>query len=973
MLVSEMSTASMDEDILSVEQQMMDDNTQLSNHHQQQQQNNNNNNNNSTTNSNSSSSTSKDEMNENNKNGDLLLIVGENNELNNHRLSTTSIISESEEDSSLDDNNNNNEKNVPPPKIDPIQEERQKKLNKRKLVIQEILQTEKEYVRCLKILDDIFITPIRQQHLLTDEDCDELFSDLVVIIKVNMELLGFIEIFINYMNNNNYNDELDEMLKNSDLDTKKRAQLILAKKMIPTLGDIFQLMGNYLISYASYCNKYEKLFQMIEEKKEKKSKFRKFLEKVEFTPESNNDTIVSFMIKPVQRIPRYELLLRESIKNTPQDHHDYQRLTSAANKINTVASKVNEKIKLQLCSERLIQLEKQIINLPFDLLKANRKFIKHSIVGYISDGKGVQLRLLILFNDLILLCYPKMDVNNNSLNSSNSDGNNDNYHGENNDNSIMAQFLTSNNGNDIITQDGNELQEPYMSPELQKREIEVFTNNKIKYILTSAISLIMKPLPNIEILKDNYCIENGFKLNTRDKTFIFFLENSRQLNVWVNLINEQIEKLKRQLPNLANESIATEKISIHSKFYDYVPRENINNNNTTTQYGNQCSDNNNEIPTLQLNSMVTTSNSTDIYGLSPRGTPNNINNSRITGGSLSGTSTNQQHLSTGTTGTSSSTTSSGSISGNKHQARYASRSKSLSPLMESSLPNTFTNQDNGFYDNNNNSGNSNGGDTLTKRIAFKVMNKFKKNSSNKKKIQDTTDLLLLSDSESSSTMNNNNNNNNNNQYGNNNNRDSLNNNNLMNNIENTYDEPFSNNLLSFMNEVNKRRVDKQLHEEFIKILEKQEKQFEPFIEEFKKLNQTKKLLNVIHYHQQLNNNHSNNHHDDNNSDSNDNSPITTTSDNNSSNNNIDNDNDRYLLIMNPLFGLKEPPATRASRIQIIDELRESNNSGENAEYDKFIKQLEGKMNLQNSSVGGEDGNTNDGIKKRKSLFFWRNQ
>lgn len=46
----------------------------------------------------------------------------------------------------------------------------------------------------------------------------------------------------------------------------------------------------------------------------------------------------------MQRIPRYRLLFGELIKNTPEDHPDYEPTAKALKKIEEV-KKINQKIK----------------------------------------------------------------------------------------------------------------------------------------------------------------------------------------------------------------------------------------------------------------------------------------------------------------------------------------------------------------------------------------------------------------------------------------------------------------------------------------------------------------------------------------------------------------------------------------------------------------------------------------------------
>jgi len=53
----------------------------------------------------------------------------------------------------------------------------------------------------------------------------------------------------------------------------------------------------------------------------------------------------SYLILPIQRIPRYVLLLQELVKHTWKDHADYQKLCEAWDKMQKTANYMNEKKK----------------------------------------------------------------------------------------------------------------------------------------------------------------------------------------------------------------------------------------------------------------------------------------------------------------------------------------------------------------------------------------------------------------------------------------------------------------------------------------------------------------------------------------------------------------------------------------------------------------------------------------------------
>lgn len=54
--------------------------------------------------------------------------------------------------------------------------------------------------------------------------------------------------------------------------------------------------------------------------------FKEFIDNVLKFPEFKNLEFSSYLIKPVQRLPKYVLLLKDLLKNTPNDHIDFKNI-----------------------------------------------------------------------------------------------------------------------------------------------------------------------------------------------------------------------------------------------------------------------------------------------------------------------------------------------------------------------------------------------------------------------------------------------------------------------------------------------------------------------------------------------------------------------------------------------------------------------------------------------------------------------
>lgn len=60
--------------------------------------------------------------------------------------------------------------------------------------------------------------------------------------------------------------------------------------------------------------------------KERNGRFKEFLLAIKKNVGYNNLDLEDYLIKPVQRLPKYVLLLKLLLKKTPNDHPDYKNI-----------------------------------------------------------------------------------------------------------------------------------------------------------------------------------------------------------------------------------------------------------------------------------------------------------------------------------------------------------------------------------------------------------------------------------------------------------------------------------------------------------------------------------------------------------------------------------------------------------------------------------------------------------------------
>lgn len=368
--------------------------------------------------------------------------------------------------------------------IDPLIAKEAKRQKDLLHATREALTTEVTYVDQLLLLEREFMKPIKDSMatrtpILEMMDYQLIFMDIEIIINVNKELLKSLKDWFRFKKLLNDNEPLDENVKPEDR----------------TLGKIFLKMTPFLKSYKNYTSKYENNFKIISERRKGSKNFKKFLEKTEFQPHTKFQSLDSLLILPVQRIPRYNMLLGEIIKHTKKDESDYEHLVSALDLIQKVAVTVNDHVKELEIRQKIIDIGNSIAN-SIDIIAPSRKYVTEGTVFLISNKHGLCSRYVFLFNDLILFT------------------------------SIKAQ----NDDFDLLHL--------------------IQGTSQHKYSFRSAVSFTNTPICWINDVEDGEIVQNAFQFVSPNKTWTLFFKTKEEKLQWMNHINKQLEFIEKNTPNL---------------------------------------------------------------------------------------------------------------------------------------------------------------------------------------------------------------------------------------------------------------------------------------------------------------------------------------------------------------------------------------------------------------------------------------
>jgi hypothetical protein len=127
--------------------------------------------------------------------------------------------------------------------------------------------------------------------------------------------------------------------------------------------------------YADYVNKFDAAMEVYKECIQNKA-VADFLRDC-MTRANTRLDLPSFLIMPVQRMPRYQLLLKELLKFTPESHVDHQNLKEAADAVTEVNVYINRKKQEQDNRLKIVALQEMIKSaVPLLLVAPHRLFVR---------------------------------------------------------------------------------------------------------------------------------------------------------------------------------------------------------------------------------------------------------------------------------------------------------------------------------------------------------------------------------------------------------------------------------------------------------------------------------------------------------------------------------------------------------------------------------------------------------------------
>ena len=153
------------------------------------------------------------------------------------------------------------------------------------------------------------------------------------------------------------------------------------------IGRVFAEHVAYMKMYSFYINNFDNALRVLQTQltqAKHKKKMKEFLRRCAKHPNHTQLALQGYLLLPVQRIPRYKLLLQDLLENTWVDHVDYQDIATALEKISTRADEMNERKRQYENHEKVLLVQNRIIGqYKTPLVQPHRKVVREGMLHLI--------------------------------------------------------------------------------------------------------------------------------------------------------------------------------------------------------------------------------------------------------------------------------------------------------------------------------------------------------------------------------------------------------------------------------------------------------------------------------------------------------------------------------------------------------------------------------------------------------------
>ncbi|KAM7106615.1 FERM, ARHGEF and pleckstrin domain-containing protein 2 isoform 4-T6 [Ciconia maguari] len=245
-------------------------------------------------------------------------------------------------------------------------------------IAKEILATERTYLKDLEVITVWFRSAVIKEKAMPEGLMTLLFSNIDPIYEFHR---GFLK-------------EIEQRL--SLWEGKTSAHM---KGDYQRIGDVMLRNMRTLKEFTSYLQKHDEVLTELEKATKRLKKlemvYKEFeLQKVCYLP------LNTFLLKPIQRLMHYKLILGRLCKHYTAEHRDFADCRNALKEVTEMTSQLQHSLIRLENFQKLTELQHDLIGID-NLTAPGREFIREGCL-YKLTKKGLQQRMFFLFSDMLL-------------------------------------------------------------------------------------------------------------------------------------------------------------------------------------------------------------------------------------------------------------------------------------------------------------------------------------------------------------------------------------------------------------------------------------------------------------------------------------------------------------------------------------------------------------------------------------------
>ncbi|KAL7748571.1 Guanine nucleotide exchange factor for Cdc42p [Sorochytrium milnesiophthora] len=265
----------------------------------------------------------------------------------------------------------------------------QQALSNRDKVMLELLETERKYVADLEFLQT-YMKYLIDHDVLPPDQIPLIFANLNALVDFQRKFLILLESILG--GNGNFTGTglgLDPTGADMEVSATDTTDVVAGR-----IGSLFEQIEKLFSVYETFCANYKTAADLV---LDQAPALQKAAEIVEPTYE-----LPSLLIKPIQRVCRYPLLLGELLKQTPPEQYCYEQLQRGLDAIKRVTDRVNETRRRQENDHVRDELERRIEDWKgHNITQFGELLLYDKFTMLIQD---IERDLSIFLFDKIILC-----------------------------------------------------------------------------------------------------------------------------------------------------------------------------------------------------------------------------------------------------------------------------------------------------------------------------------------------------------------------------------------------------------------------------------------------------------------------------------------------------------------------------------------------------------------------------------------